>query len=275
MLIFLAPQSLLPATLSRIPMETPYGIVQAQEKPVDDVMWIGNASPHALVYAAKSLGSTHIVDVLIMQPINHMLATGDIFFPNDLLDLTTGRNMTFFINKGYGFLPQHTPFCPYLHTLLYGATNDVIATLPIQQRPHIFRRGTYAVVEEEDTTHISTDTPLPSLLQQWGADAVGSTGIPTSFLARELEMCYAPLGVVAHTKQKSDGIKDTSGENEHKSWMQATGQMIHNILRYTQQTLPQERTCLCKDAMQSTRQRGIVGDHWQDWLGKAEEALKH
>ena len=42
-----------------------------------------------------------------------------------------------------------------------------------------------------------------------------------------------------------------------------TGVVFSNIMLAA---LPEERSCVCATAMRGTRQRGLVGDNWQEWL---------
>lgn len=239
----LAPSNIFhPSTDSQIRQSfaTPYGV--AYGKQIDDCLWLEPASAHATIYAAKDAGCVQIVEVAYFSAVNRLLAPGDIFLPSDVIDLTYGQEYTFFIGKGYGFLPQNPPFCPYLRSTLFQALHDVSADWLLSERPALFRRGTYAALNYDNTT--------PADLQAWNIDAVGTAGVPAVFLARELEMCYALVGCMCTNQQSI--IQQSI--------------VLHALQKITQGD-GKERSCRCQVAMQTVRERGLVGNDWHSWIG--------
>jgi 5'-methylthioadenosine phosphorylase len=253
-LAILPPVDLLPTTDDRCSVKTPYGEVFGRL--TDSLMWLEPASSRALIYAAKELQLSSIVEIILLYPVNRLLAPGDIFFPSDVIDLTQGQSPTFFVGKGYGFLPQNPPFCPTLRSALFDAAYRVTADMPLQDRPAIFRRGTFAAMEKQ-----TFDTLDADMFLMWAYDAFGFTGVPTSFLARELELCYAPLGYVVSHKQRdehSDGLVGNA--------LATASDILFSLLKIVHSHIPHVHSCSCAKAMQSVRERGLVSDDWHTWL---------
>lgn len=258
-LAIIGPAALLPAAEPQ-EVSTPYGTISARQTAA--LHWLAPAPPHALIYGAKLLGINYIIELLPLQAVNRLLAPGDLLLPDDLLDLTRQRRYTFFVGKGYGFLPQHPPYCPLLRAALRQAAGQGVASLPAAQQPRIFARGTYAAIS---STAASLDEADWRALAGWGADAVGYAGVPASFLSRELELCYAPLGYVMAA----------APEPCSRFWYQPPGShddssaLLRRIVQALAAGLPAERDCLCARAMQPVRARGIVGDDWRTWVATA------
>lgn len=239
-----APLACLPP-LALTSLATPYGPVEFGT--AANLVWFGPAAARARVYAAKVLGLTQLVELLSLQGINHLLAPGDLVVPHDLCDLTTGSPTTFFEGKGYGFLPQTLPFCPGLRFALLAAARSAVATLPLPSRPRVFSRATLALTNEAPPLASSTKVDL---LTNWAADVFSMTVAPVNFLARELEICYVPLGYL------SPEITPLA--------------LLTTILKATPAFTLGERTCPCAQAMQPARAQGLVGEDWQTWLPEAE-----
>ena len=182
--------------------------------------------PQALIYAAKVGGATRVVEVVRTRALDRLLPDEGYVLPPDLVDLTRGKLLTFFVGKGYGFLPQQTPFCPEMRSALVPA---VRVTHPLSAA-----RGTFAALDEWEQTDEAT---------AWGAQLAGIGVSPATFLARELELCYTPLCLLG------DGFY-----------------AIEAVVEEMLTRLPQERQCLCRSAMQGARDRGLVGPDWRAWL---------
>ncbi len=133
----------------------------------------------AAIYGAKVLRATRIVEVVAARPLDRLLPENGYVVPHDLVDLTRGHYLTFFASKGYGFLPQQTPFCPDMRAALVGAARSI--------DPASAGRGIVAALDGWDELDEA---------RRWGAHLAGRGVSPAAFLARELEICYVPLCVL-------------------------------------------------------------------------------
>lgn len=107
-----------------------------------------------------------------------------------------------------------------------------------------------------------------------GADAVGMTLIPETFLARELEMCYSALCYITNY---AEGIKElpySAGVLFEGGLPAEDNQKVTNSVDQIGELLPQllkafaegERSCSCKDAMLRYRKQGDIGQDWRSWI---------
>lgn len=189
--------------------------------------------------------------MLPLRAVNRLLQPGDLFIPDDLLDMTWGQCETFFVDKGYGFVPQNPPFCSILRVCILAAARSAIAGIPLSGRPRVFGRGTCGAVNDgvsETEQHVLRTLSLGSV------DAFGHGGAPAVFLARELELCYAILGYVADTGTQHEQLPDT------------TQQIVISTLEQVRESIPHKRLCQCPDLMRPARERGLIGDDWHTWL---------
>lgn len=221
---------LLTMTFTITSLNTPYGLAMFATRSFAGgsvAILLDEPNPHGAIYAAKSQGVTHIIEAVSVQPVDRLLETNDILIPDHLVDLTEGRQSTFFVNKGYGFIGQNPVWCPTIREALLNGANDV------SQR--VFSRGTLAV--GESTTSLET-------AREWQAHALAVTSAPTAYLAKELELCYAVVALCGT----------------------AAGKLGNALIAATIKHLPEQRTCACTTTMQPTRERGLIGDDWREWL---------
>ncbi|GIV97420.1 MAG: 5'-methylthioadenosine phosphorylase [Herpetosiphonaceae bacterium] len=208
---------------------TPYGtasLILIEHTSGQVALLCDEDQPHAAIYAAKALGATRVIEVVSARPLDRLLDRGDIVLPDDLVDLTCGRRSTFFVGKGYGFIPQRPVFCPEVRSALLAGVRA--------GGGRSFARGTLAVVEDWGQSQAA---------REWGAHILASTVAPAAYLAKELELCYAPLCIVEEEEELPAAL--LSAAIEH---------------------LPPARLCSCQSAMQPARQRGLVGDDWRLWM---------
>ncbi|HDK82576.1 MAG TPA: S-methyl-5'-thioadenosine phosphorylase, partial [Nitrospirae bacterium] len=84
-----------------------------------------------------------------------------------------------------------------------------------------------------------------------GGSVVGMTGMPEASLARELEICYSGISVVANY---AAGI--TSGKlttKEVMDGMKASTEKIRRLLEQIFRHVPEKRKCPCKDALKDAK----------------------
>jgi len=79
-----------------------------------------------------------------------------------------------------------------------------------------------------------------------GADIVGMTGAPEVFLARELEMCYSAVCFVSN---KAAGMQKRLSAVEVMNVGKQVIPSMLELLRNTVERIPNERTCMCGNAI--------------------------
>ena len=217
----------------------------------------------ANIYALKECGVERIISWSGPGIINTTFKPGDFVIPNDIIDETRNRESTFFKNSGVGFIRQSHPFCPEVREVLHDALHHA------------------DIRHHEEGVYVCTEGPRlesPAEIKKYriiGADLVGMTLAPEVFLARELEMCYAP---VCYLTNYAEGVIDRefkSGQlfegmqtDQEKSAVEKSILHFPTILAAGLTLLNElERACHCKEALQRYRNKGMIGDDWHTWVG--------
>ncbi|NIL75870.1 MULTISPECIES: S-methyl-5'-thioadenosine phosphorylase [Rhodococcus] len=139
-------------------------------------------SPHTLPYRAnmwalRSLGVQRVFAPCAVGSLVARYGPGTFVVPDQLVDRTSGRAQTYFDEGGV-----HVEFAdPYCGDLRAAALQDGVVD-----------GGTMVVVEGP---RFSTRAESQWFAQQ-GWTLVNMTGHPEAVLARELELCYAPIALV-------------------------------------------------------------------------------
>ncbi len=217
----------------------------------------------ANIYALKECGVERIVSWSGPGIINTAFQPGEFVVPNDLLDETRNRESTFFKNQGVGFIRQNEPFCPEIRRVLHDSVHHC------------------GVKHHEAAVYACTEGPrLESSaeirkLRIIGADLVGMTLIPETFLARELEMCYASLCYLTNYAEGVTPRKFQTGQlfegmqtEEERIQVEDSIQKFPGLLRDSLSVLREmDRTCHCQDALRRYKDKGMIGEDWHTWIG--------
>lgn len=217
----------------------------------------------ANICALKECGAERIISWSGPGIINNAFKPGEFVVPDDLLDETRHRPATFFKDKGYGFIRQSQPFCPEVRTALHDAVHNA-------GFPH-HEEAVYACTEGPRLESPAEIRKLRIL----GADLVGMTLAPEAFLARELEMCYAPIcyltnyaeGIVDRKFKAGELFEGMQTKDEQIS-VDASVRKFPSLLAAALAHLMQtDRQCHCQFAMQRYKDKGMIGEDWRTWLG--------
>ena len=139
----------------------------------------------ANIYGFKMLGVEYLIGVSACGSLRQRFAPGHIVIPDQLMDRTSGRALSFFDDPSVGTdgLVVHVsvadPFCPVLSELCFRAVEQAGAT--------VHNGGAFVTIEGP---RFSTKAESHAF-RGWGMDIIGMTTTPEAFLAREAEMSYA------------------------------------------------------------------------------------
>lgn len=161
--------------------------------------------PHKINYRAniwgfRELGVKKILSVGASGGISRNLEPGGIAVLDQIIDLTSGRQSTFYDDDEVVHVDFTEPFCPDLRSQILGAAKES----GIQAAG----KATYICVNGP-RLETAAEIRAFSLL---GADLVGMTAMPEAVLARELEICFAGISVVTNYAAGITGKKLTSTE---------------------------------------------------------------
>ena len=184
-------------------LTTPYGLPSADfitgeynQKEVIFLARHGNPhtiAPHKINYRAniwglRHLGVENIIAVAAVGGITPEMAPAHIAIPDQIIDYSHSRLHTFFEDENYPV--THIDFTyPYNRALraalIIAAKNAEINISPI---------GTYGCTQGP---RLETAAEIKRM-EKDGCDLVGMTGMPEASLAKELEMNYAAISVIAN-----------------------------------------------------------------------------
>jgi 5'-methylthioadenosine phosphorylase len=150
-------------------------------------------APHEInyranIWALKDKGATRVLAVCTVGGIAPSLSSGALAVPHQIIDYTWGRKSTFF--EGAEQPVVHVDFThPYCEE-----TRRMIAEAAAGAGVDVVTRGVYAAMPGP---RLETAAEIDRL-ERDGAEMVGMTGMPEAALARELQLPYAALAVVAN-----------------------------------------------------------------------------
>ncbi len=200
-----------------------------------------HTDPRATLWAAKDLGVQRILAIEGMVGLAHDLTRGDIVLPTDYIDWTKHQPATFFEKTGAGYISQKPPFCPDISAAIRGQ-------LP-QARPVIY-------LGAEGPRHETAAEAR--MFQQWGAQVRGLNLVPETYLAKELELCFAAIGLItAHGADRERAY----GKGEVRRATREALEALPAIFA----ALPHPPACGCNHLQDRARQRGVLPKDWRKW----------
>ncbi len=200
-----------------------------------------NIPPHKINYKAniwgfKKLGVDRLLSISATGGISKQMIPGRIVILDQIIDMTRNRDSTFFDGKKGVFHIDFTePFCCELRASLCNAGKKAGMKL--------IEKGTYVCVSGP---RLETKAEI-KFFSKIGADVVGMTSMPEASLARELEICYAGVGVITNYAAGITGAKLTT--REVIDVMKATTGKLKELLKHALEIIPVDRKCECKDAL--------------------------
>jgi len=201
--------------------------------------------PHMINYRAniwgfKKLGVNRILSISAVGGIKRGLKPGDIVILDQVLDMTKNRKSTFYDgNDGVVHIDFTEPYCPDLANALQKAGRKARVTVK--------KGGTYVAVEGPRLESASEIKSFRIL----GGDVVGMTGMPEASLAREAEICYSGLSVIANYAAGMSRQKLTVAEVMEA--MKDTTENLKKLLKAVFSIIPDKRKCSCKDALSESK----------------------
>lgn len=184
-------------------MHTPYGEPSAPlvfgEMAGKEVMFLPRHGaghtipPHKINYRAnlwalKESGAEQIIAVNAVGGIRADMTPGRLVVPDQIIDYTWSRINTFFEEglTSVTHIDFTEPYCESLRSTLMECAAEI--------KLDVIAGGTYAATQGP---RLETAAEIDKL-ERDGCDLVGMTGMPEAALARELELCYASIAVVAN-----------------------------------------------------------------------------
>ena len=259
------------------PVETPFGpsrpvfevvlpggrrvllLTRHGEKGYDVGAWAANY--RANLWALKDRGADLVLGVSSSGGLDPRLDVGTFVVPHDVLDRTAGRAKTFFDRSGLGVIRHCDPFCPTGRAALA----EALAALGMRHKVG----GVYVCT---DGPRLETPAEIRSFAAA-GATLVGMTIAPEFALARELELCYAPLCWIVNPAEgvigrpyRADTLFEGMATREELEAGDRAAEALPAILAAALERLGPDRECDCRKAMARYKARGDIGRDFRTWI---------
>jgi 5'-methylthioadenosine phosphorylase len=190
----------------------------------------------ANIFAFKSLGVERIVAISACGSLREDYAPRHVVIPDQILDRTRERPLSFFGGGLVVHISFAEPFCPDLSQALYEAVEATGAT--------VHKGGAFVVIEGP---RFSTKAES-NAFRQWGMDIIGMTAVPEAQLAREAEICYASMAHVTDYDVWHETEETVTVEAVIKVLL-ANAEVAKQAIQELAPALPEARTCDCQHAL--------------------------
>ncbi|MCL5024309.1 MAG: S-methyl-5'-thioadenosine phosphorylase [Nitrospirae bacterium] len=200
--------------------------------------------PHRINYRAniwgfRELGVERILSVNAVGGIRKGLSPGELLLPDQVIDMTHGRASTFYEGNEVVHIDFTMPFCDELRRALITAGR--------KSGLRVKKTGTYLCV---NGPRLESKAEI-RYFSQIGGDIVGMTVMPEACLARELELCFAGIGLVTNPAAGISAKRLTT--TEVLETMKNSLERIRDLMAETVQILPEKRSCDCQGALGEAR----------------------
>ncbi len=200
--------------------------------------------PHKINYRAniwgfRELGVKRIISISASGGINIEMNPGMITVPDQLIDMTEGRQSTFYDEDEVVHIDLTEPFCPDMRSYILKAS----------QKSGVALTGT-GVYICTNGPRLETAAEIKAF-SMLGADMVGMTAMQEAVLARELEICFAGISVITNYAAGIAGKRLSAAEVVET--MQGSSEKVSLLLKdFFALDFP-EPACSCWKALKDAR----------------------
>ena len=179
----------------------------------------------ANILALKEAGCTHIITTTACGSLREEIGRGDIVIPDQFIDFTRHRAITFF-DKFESGSPGHTPmadpFDSNLRSLLISAAKRL--GLPVHEKGVVI-----TIVGPRFSTRAES-----RLFRMWGADIINMSVSPEVILANELGIPYATIAM-------STDYDSWKADEDPVTWeevFRVFAGNVHNVISLLKEVIP-------------------------------------
>lgn len=195
--------------------------------------------PHKLNYRANihamwEVGVRQLIAVSAVGSLKEDYRPGEIAIPDQFIDFTKKRDLTFYEGGKVVHTSLADPFCKNLTGLFHRE----LAALGIAHKD----TGTYVCIEGPRFS-----TRAESRMYRQFADIIGMTLVPECQLAREKEICYATMAMVTDYDVWADHPVNA------QEVVKVMGKNVSNVKKALSAIIPkvpQKRDCECARALE-------------------------
>ena len=176
----------------------------------------------ANIYALRELECTHIITTTACGSLKEEIGRGDLIIPDQFIDFTRHRKITFFEEfneKDLKHVPMADPFDNNLREI-------IINSAKLLQLKH-HSAGTIITIEGP---RFSTRAES-RMFRMWGADVINMSIAPEVILANELGIPYATIAMSTDYDSWKENEEPVSWEEVLKVFNQNVDNVIRLILK--------------------------------------------
>jgi 5'-methylthioadenosine phosphorylase len=137
----------------------------------------------ANIWALKEQGCTHILATTAVGSLREEIKPGHLVFPNQFIDHTKKRELTFFDEDVVVHTPMAEPFCSNLIELFSSSAERM--KIP-------FHKNKTVITIEGPRFSTRAESHM---FRSWNADVINMSTVPEVNLAREKKMHYAAMAM--------------------------------------------------------------------------------
>jgi len=179
----------------------------------------------ANIWALKEEGCSHILATTAVGSLREEIQPGHLVFPNQFIDHTKKRDLTFFDEDMVIHTPMAEPFCQNLIDLCSQSAGQL-------KIPYHRNRTVITVEGPRFSTRAESH-----LFRSWNADVINMSTVPEVILAREKKMHYATVAMSTDYDCWREG-------EEHVTWeiiVETMKRNAENVIRLFLEIIPKIR----------------------------------
>ena len=146
----------------------------------------------ANIHAMKQLGVRYLLSVSAVGSLQENIKPLDMVLPDQFIDMTKGRDSTFFGRGAVAHVSMAQPVCPAAAGVVARAVRTVLADQAPGHGVTLHEVGTYVCIEGPQFSSQAESRWYRSM----GGSVIGMTNMPEAKLAREAQIAYTTLALV-------------------------------------------------------------------------------
>jgi 5'-methylthioadenosine phosphorylase len=179
----------------------------------------------ANIFALKEAGCTHLLTTTACGSLREEIGRGDLIVPDQFIDFTRHRDITFFDRFEPGKMnhtPMADPFDKNLREIIISAADRIGLS--------IHKKGTLLTIEGP---RFSTRAES-KMFRIWGADLINMSVAPEVVLANELGLPYASIAM----STDYDCWKEDESAVTWEEVIRVFNRNVNNVLRLLKEVIP-------------------------------------
>lgn len=188
--------------------------------------------------AMKQLGVKRIIGPCAAGSLKKEIEPGDIVVSSDIVDMTKGRDATFYNGPTTVHVHMSEPYCPDLRKSAIKVIKDT--------GKKVHEQGTMVVI---NGPRFATKAESQSFINN-GWDVINMTQYPESYLAKELDMCYVNLALITDYDIGVEGVPPSPVDKILETFAANNEKLKDILFKLIEEISIEQTSCNCKDTYQ-------------------------